>query len=54
MPVETQIKAVSAQSKNQNVSPIDQVAKVANLALKEADIKSNERIAMIQMASKVK
>lgn len=54
MPVETQIKAVAAQSKGQPVSPIDEVAKVANLALKEADIKSNERIAMIQMASKVK
>jgi hypothetical protein len=54
LPVETQIKAVAAQNKGSNVSPIDQVAKVANLALKEADIKSNERIAMIQMASKVK
>ena len=53
MPVETQIKAVAAQSKNQ-VSPLDNVLKVANTALKEADIKSNERIAMIQMASKVK
>jgi hypothetical protein len=54
IPIETQIKAVSAQSKNQPPSPLDQVEKVANLALKEADIKSNERIAMIQMASKVK
>lgn len=53
IPIETQIKAVAAQSKNQ-VSPIDNILKVANTALKEADIKSNERIAMIQMASKVK
>jgi len=53
IPIETQIKAVAAQSKNQ-VSPIDNVLKIANTALKEADIKSNERIAMIQMASKVK
>ena len=54
IPIETQIKAISAQAKNQPISPLDQVEKVANLALKEADIKSNERIAMIQMASKVK
>ena len=54
IPVETQIKAIAAQSKTQPISPLDQVEKVANLALKEADIKSNERIAMIQMASKVK
>ena len=53
IPLETQIKAMAAQSKNQ-VSPIDNILKVANTALKEADIKSNERIAMIQMASKVK
>jgi hypothetical protein len=53
IPIETQIKAMAAQSKNQ-VSPIDNILKVANTALKEADIKSNERIAMIQMASKVK
>ena len=54
IPVETQIKAMAAQPKNQQPSPLDQVEKVANLALKEADIVSNERIAMIQMASKVK
>ena len=53
IPIETQIKAMAAQSKNQ-VSPIDNILKVANTALKEADIQSNERIAMIQMASKVK
>ena len=53
IPIETQIKAIAAQSKNQ-VSPIDNILKVANTALKEADIQSNERIAMIQMASKVK
>lgn len=54
MPVETQIKAMAAQSKAQTSNPIDEISKVATLALKEADIKSNERIAMIQMASKVK
>jgi hypothetical protein len=54
IPVETQIKAMAAQPKNQQPSPLDQVEKVANLALKEADIVSNERIAMIQMTSKVK
>ena len=54
IPIETQIKAVAAQPKTQQPSPLDQVEKVANLALKEADIVSNERIAMIQMASKVK
>jgi hypothetical protein len=53
IPIETQIKAMAAQSKNQ-VSPLDNVLKIANTALKEADIKSNERIAMVQMASKVK
>ena len=53
IPIETQIKAMAAQSKNQ-VSPIDNILKEANTALKEADIQSNERIAMIQMASKVK
>ena len=54
IPIETQIKAIEAQSKSQKGNPIDDVAKVAALALKEADIKSNERIAMIQMASKVR
>ena len=54
IPIETQIKAIEAQSKSQSGNPIDDVAKVAALALKEADIKSNERIAMIQMASKVR
>jgi hypothetical protein len=34
------------------VSPLDDIAKIASMALKEADINSNERIAMLQMAGK--
>jgi hypothetical protein len=52
IPVETQIKAIEAQSKQQGSDPFTQVEKVANLALKEQDIASNERIAMLQMASR--
>ena len=52
IPVETQIKAIEAQSKPQGSDPFTQVEKVANLALKEQDIASNERIAMLQMASR--
>jgi hypothetical protein len=52
IPVETQIRAVEAQSKQQGSDPFAQVEKVANLALKEQDIASNERIAMLQMASR--
>jgi hypothetical protein len=52
IPIDTQIRAVEAQSKQQGSDPFAQVEKVANLALKEQDIASNERIAMLQMASR--
>ena len=52
IPVDTQIRAMEAQSKQQGSDPFSQVEKVANLALKEQDIASNERIAMLQMASR--
>ena len=52
IPLDTQIKAVEAQSKQQGSDPFAQVEKVANLALKEQDIASNERIAMLQMAAR--
>jgi hypothetical protein len=52
IPAETQIKAVSAMNSQKNVDPIDQVSKVATLALKEADMMSNERIAMLQTAAR--
>jgi hypothetical protein len=52
IPVDTQIKAIEAQSKQQGSDPFSQVEKVANLALKEQDIASNERIAMLQMAGR--
>ena len=53
IPVETQIKAVEAANKPQGADPFTQVEKIANLALKEADIMSNERIAMLQTATKM-
>ena len=53
IPVETQIKAVEAANKPQGADPFTQVEKIANLALKEADIMSNERIAMLQTAIKM-
>lgn len=53
IPVETQIKAVEAANKPQDADPFAQVEKIANLALKEADIMSNERIAMLQTATKM-
>ena len=52
IPVDTQIKAIEAQSKQQGSDPFTQIEKVANLALKEQDIASNERIAMLQMAAR--
>jgi hypothetical protein len=52
IPVDTQIRAIEAQSKQQGSDPFSQVEKVANLALKEQDIASNERIAMLQMAAR--
>jgi hypothetical protein len=53
IPVETQIKAVEAANKPMGTDPFDQVEKIAKLALKEADINSNERIAMLQTATKM-
>ena len=53
IPVETQIKAVEAANKPQGADPFTQVEKIANLALKEADMMSNERIAMLQTATKM-
>lgn len=53
IPVETQIKAVEAANKPMGADPFVQVEKIANLALKEADIMSNERIAMLQTATKM-
>jgi hypothetical protein len=52
IPAETQIKAVSAMNSQKPVSPLDDISKIASMALKEADIQSNERIAMLQMAGK--
>lgn len=53
IPVETQIKAVEAANKPTGTDPFVQVEKIANLALKEADMLSNERIAMLQTATKM-
>lgn len=52
IPAETQIKAVSAMNSQKPVDPLDQVVKLSTVALKEADIMSNERIAMLQMVGK--
>lgn len=52
IPAETQIKAVAAMNSNKGTDPLDQVVKLSTVALKEADIASNERIAMLQMAGK--
>ncbi len=52
IPAETQIKAVTAMNSNKPVSPLGDIAKIASVAVKEADIQSNERIAMLQMAGK--
>ena len=53
MPQELQIKAADVQSKNQGMDQFTKTEKIANLALKEADIQSNERIAAMQMQSKM-
>jgi hypothetical protein len=56
MPQETQAKIISGLSQNirgQDTSgEFEQRAKIAELALKEEDIKSNERIATLQMLQK--
>jgi len=56
MPAETQAKVISGLSQNIRGSNTDgefeRRAKIAELALKEEDIKSNERIATLQMLQK--
>lgn len=53
MPAETQARMIGNISRgSRDSNDFEQRAKVADLALKEADIKSNEKIAMIQMANK--
>jgi hypothetical protein len=53
MPVEMQIKAISAQQSTSGMDEFTKAEKIANLALKEADIASNERIAVMQMQRKM-
>ena len=53
LPVEMQIKAISAQQSTAGMDEFSKAEKLANLALKEADIQSNERIAMMQMQGKM-
>lgn len=56
MPQEAQAKLISALSTNldedQEAKDFERRAKIADLMLKEQDIKSNERIALAQMATK--
>ena len=53
LPVEMQIKAFSAQQSTRGMDEFTKAEKIANLALKEADIASNERIAAMQMQRKM-
>jgi hypothetical protein len=53
LPVEMQIKAISAQQSTKGMDEFTKAEKIANLALKEADIASNERIAAMQMQRKM-
>jgi hypothetical protein len=53
LPVEMQIKAISAQQNTAGMDEFSKAEKLANLALKEADIQSNERIAIMQMQGKM-
>jgi hypothetical protein len=53
IPVETQIKAVEAANKPSGMDEFTRVEKIANLALKEAAIASDERITMLQTAAKM-
>ena len=53
LPVEMQIKAISAQQSTAGMDEFSKAEKLANLALKEADIQSNERIAVMQMQGKM-
>jgi hypothetical protein len=55
MPVETQIKAIEAQARTSTESAssdFEKQIKLTDQAIKIEDIKSNERIAAMQMASK--
>jgi hypothetical protein len=56
MPQEAQAKLISALSTNldedQEAKDFERRTKIADLLLKEQDIKSNERIALAQMATK--
>lgn len=53
LPVEMQIKAIAAQQSTAGMDEFTKAEKLANLALKEADIQSNERIAVMQMQGKM-
>jgi len=53
LPVEMQINAFKAQQSTQGMDEFTKAEKIANLALKEADMQSNERIAMMQMQRKM-
>jgi hypothetical protein len=53
LPVDMQIKAFSAQQSTRGMDEFTKAEKIANLALKEADIASNERIAAMQMQRKM-
>jgi len=54
LPTETEAKMLGAISRgSRDQDDFEKRAKVAELALKEQDIASNERIAMIQTASKM-
>ena len=53
LPVDMQIKAIAAQQNTQGMDEFTKAEKLANLALKEADIQSNERIAVMQMQGKM-
>jgi len=53
LPVEMQIKAIAAQQSTAGMDEFTKAEKLANLALKEADIQSNERIAIMQMQGKM-
>ena len=55
IPIEVEAKMLGAISRGaRDNTDFEQRAKVAELALKEADIESNEKIAMVQMATKMK
>lgn len=53
LPVDMQIKAIAAQQSTSGMDEFTKAEKLANLALKEADIQSNERIALMQMQGKM-